>query len=42
MCISVEEEAIRKSSVRYIAPLEFWKCNNSTTYHVDRFHTYRN
>ena len=42
MHMSVEEEAIRKVTGRVNAPLEWWGCTNSSSYHVDRLHTYSN
>ena len=40
--MSVAEEAIRKATGWFNAPLECWGCTNSAIYHADMFHTYRN
>ena len=40
--MSEAEEAIRKSTGRVNAPLDFWRCNNYPRHHADRFHSYRN
>ena len=42
VCMSMDEEAIRKSIGRFNTPVECWGCTNSPRYHADRFHTYRN
>ena len=40
--MGVAEEAIRKETGRFNAPLDFWGCTNSPVYHMDRFHTFNN
>ena len=41
VCMSVDEEAIRKATGRVNSPLECWGCTNSPIYHANRLHTYR-
>ena len=40
--MSVAEDAIRKKTCRFNAPMGFWGCTNFPIYHEDRFHAYRN
>ena len=42
VCISADEEVIRKATCRFNAPLKCWGCTNSRRYYAGRFHTYRN
>ena len=40
--MSEAKEEIRKATGRGNAPLKLWECTNSSRYHADRLHTYRN
>ena len=40
--MSVAEDAIRKATGRFNTPVDCYGCINSSKYHADRFHTYRN
>ena len=42
MCMSVDEEAIKKAIGRVNASLACWGCTNYSKYHADRLNTYRN
>ena len=42
VCMSMSEEAMRKATGRFTAPVDCWGCTNPPRYHMYRFHTKRN